>query len=133
MPCLFSADSEAVRLITEVEQGISLLPTMVGTTNVQAELALALQPLRSENVQLRRLVAQWGFLSFGFAAYIYLFLCIKVFQTASETSEFTYDLLETSVQTPCLNHYTLRITDGTSFHYLLAAAPIFFYNYVNFT
>lgn len=30
---------------------------MVGSTNVQAELALALQPLRSENVQLRRLVA----------------------------------------------------------------------------
>ncbi|XP_027015453.2 coiled-coil domain-containing protein 14 isoform X2 [Tachysurus fulvidraco] len=47
-------DSEAVRLISEVEQSISLLPTMVGSTNIQAELALALQPLRSENVQLRR-------------------------------------------------------------------------------
>ncbi|XP_072538956.1 coiled-coil domain-containing protein 14 [Salminus brasiliensis] len=47
-------DSEAVRLISEVEQTISLLPAMVGSTNVQAELALALQPLRSENVQLRR-------------------------------------------------------------------------------
>uniref|UniRef100_A0AAR2JLQ9 Coiled-coil domain containing 14 n=1 Tax=Pygocentrus nattereri TaxID=42514 RepID=A0AAR2JLQ9_PYGNA len=47
-------DSEAVRLISEVEQSISLLPAMVGSTNVQAELALALQPLRSENVQLRR-------------------------------------------------------------------------------
>lgn len=48
------ADSEAVRLISEVEQGISLLPLMVGSTNIQAEIALALQPLRSENVQLRR-------------------------------------------------------------------------------
>ncbi|XP_066521464.1 coiled-coil domain-containing protein 14 [Hoplias malabaricus] len=47
-------DSEAVRLISEVEQSISLLPAMVGSTNVQAEIALALQPLRSENVQLRR-------------------------------------------------------------------------------
>lgn len=47
-------DSEAVRLISEVEQSISLLPVMVGSTNIQAEIALALQPLRSENVQLRR-------------------------------------------------------------------------------
>ncbi|XP_051568336.1 coiled-coil domain-containing protein 14-like isoform X2 [Myxocyprinus asiaticus] len=47
-------DSEAVRLISEVEQNISLLPVMVGSTNIQAEIALALQPLRSENVQLRR-------------------------------------------------------------------------------
>ncbi|XDV36352.1 hypothetical protein PO909_006147 [Leuciscus waleckii] len=47
-------DSEAVRLISEVEQRISLLPVMVGSTNIQAEIALALQPLRSENVQLRR-------------------------------------------------------------------------------
>ncbi|KAG9277556.1 coiled-coil domain-containing protein 14 isoform X1 [Astyanax mexicanus] len=47
-------DSDAVRLISEVEQSISLLPAMVGSTNVQAELALALQPLRSENAQLRR-------------------------------------------------------------------------------
>ncbi|XP_030637708.1 coiled-coil domain-containing protein 14 [Chanos chanos] len=47
-------DSEAVRLISEVEQSISLLPAMVGSTNIQAEIALALQPLRSENVQLRR-------------------------------------------------------------------------------
>ncbi|KAK2888898.1 hypothetical protein QQF64_029099 [Cirrhinus molitorella] len=47
-------DSDAVRLISEVEQSISLLPVMVGSTNIQAEIALALQPLRSENVQLRR-------------------------------------------------------------------------------
>ncbi|XP_067315175.1 coiled-coil domain-containing protein 14 isoform X2 [Pseudorasbora parva] len=47
-------DCDAVRLITEVEQSISLLPVMVGSTNIQAEIALALQPLRSENVQLRR-------------------------------------------------------------------------------
>ncbi|XP_026070076.1 coiled-coil domain-containing protein 14 isoform X3 [Carassius auratus] len=47
-------DSDVVRLISEVEQSISLLPVMVGSTNIQAEIALALQPLRSENVQLRR-------------------------------------------------------------------------------
>ncbi|XP_043097053.1 coiled-coil domain-containing protein 14 isoform X2 [Puntigrus tetrazona] len=47
-------DGDAVRLISEVEQSISLLPVMVGSTNIQAEIALALQPLRSENVQLRR-------------------------------------------------------------------------------
>ncbi|KAG5261981.1 hypothetical protein AALO_G00290770 [Alosa alosa] len=47
-------DSAAVQLINEVENSISLLPAMVGSTNIQAELALALQPLRSENVQLRR-------------------------------------------------------------------------------
>ncbi|XP_067230285.1 coiled-coil domain-containing protein 14 [Chanodichthys erythropterus] len=47
-------DSDAVRLISEVEQSISLLTVMVGSTNIQAEIALALQPLRSENVQLRR-------------------------------------------------------------------------------
>ncbi|XP_051997045.1 coiled-coil domain-containing protein 14-like isoform X2 [Xyrauchen texanus] len=47
-------DNDAVRLISEVEQNISLLPVMVGSTNIQAEIALALQPLRSENVQLRR-------------------------------------------------------------------------------
>ncbi|XP_041118828.1 coiled-coil domain-containing protein 14 isoform X2 [Polyodon spathula] len=48
------ADSEVHRLITEVEESVSLLPTMVGSTNVQAEIALALQPQRSENAQLRR-------------------------------------------------------------------------------
>ncbi|XP_031414870.1 coiled-coil domain-containing protein 14 isoform X2 [Clupea harengus] len=47
-------DSAAVQLINEVENSICLLPAMVGSTNIQAELALALQPLRSENVQLRR-------------------------------------------------------------------------------
>ncbi|KAG1942477.1 coiled-coil domain-containing protein 14 isoform X2 [Pimephales promelas] len=47
-------DSDAMRLISEVEQSISLLPVMVGSTNIQAEIALAIQPLRSENVQLRR-------------------------------------------------------------------------------
>lgn len=55
---LFCADSDAVRLISEVEQSISLLPVMVGSTNIQAEIALALQPLRSENVQLRRSATQ---------------------------------------------------------------------------
>ncbi|KAI7807970.1 coiled-coil domain-containing protein 14 isoform X2 [Triplophysa rosa] len=51
---LANQDGEAVRLISEVEQSISLLPLMVGSTNIQAEIALAVQPLRSENAQLRR-------------------------------------------------------------------------------
>lgn len=45
-----------LRLMSEVEDSVSLLPAMVGSTNIQAEIALALQPLRSENAQLRR----WG-------------------------------------------------------------------------
>uniref|UniRef100_UPI00398F380D coiled-coil domain-containing protein 14 isoform X2 n=1 Tax=Pristiophorus japonicus TaxID=55135 RepID=UPI00398F380D len=47
-------DSEVLRLIMELEDSISLLPTVIGSTNVQAEIAMSLQPLRSENAQLRR-------------------------------------------------------------------------------
>ncbi|XP_040417724.1 coiled-coil domain-containing protein 14 isoform X5 [Cygnus olor] len=47
-------DSEMLRLMNEIEDCISLLPAVVGSTNVQTEIALALQPLRSENAQLRR-------------------------------------------------------------------------------
>ncbi|XP_004391982.1 PREDICTED: coiled-coil domain-containing protein 14 isoform X2 [Odobenus rosmarus divergens] len=47
-------DSEIQRLITELEACISLLPAISGNTNIQVEIALAMQPLRSENVQLRR-------------------------------------------------------------------------------
>lgn len=38
----------------ELEQTVSLLPVMVGSSNIQAEIALVLQPLRSENALLRR-------------------------------------------------------------------------------
>ncbi|XP_014794320.1 PREDICTED: coiled-coil domain-containing protein 14-like isoform X1 [Calidris pugnax] len=47
-------DSEMLRLMSEIEDCISLLPAVVGSTNIQADIALALQPLRSENAQLRR-------------------------------------------------------------------------------
>ncbi|NXW45007.1 CCD14 protein, partial [Nyctiprogne leucopyga] len=47
-------DSEMLRLMSEIEDCISLLPAVVGSMNIQAEIALALQPLRSENAQLRR-------------------------------------------------------------------------------
>ncbi|XP_039926355.1 coiled-coil domain-containing protein 14 isoform X1 [Hirundo rustica] len=47
-------DSEMLRLMCEIEDSVSLLPAVVGSTNIQAEIALALQPLRSENAQLRR-------------------------------------------------------------------------------
>ncbi|XP_030909329.1 coiled-coil domain-containing protein 14 isoform X2 [Melopsittacus undulatus] len=47
-------DLEMLRLMSEIEDCVSSLPAVVGSTNVQAEIALALQPLRSENAQLRR-------------------------------------------------------------------------------
>ncbi|XP_075037284.1 coiled-coil domain-containing protein 14 [Mixophyes fleayi] len=47
-------DGEGLRLVTELEHIVSLLPGVVGNTNVHAEMAIALQPLRSENAQLRR-------------------------------------------------------------------------------
>uniref|UniRef100_A0A4W3HZA0 Coiled-coil domain containing 14 n=1 Tax=Callorhinchus milii TaxID=7868 RepID=A0A4W3HZA0_CALMI len=47
-------DSEIIRLIMELDESVSLLPTGVGSTNVQAEIAIGLQSLRSENAQLRR-------------------------------------------------------------------------------
>ncbi|XP_060054237.1 coiled-coil domain-containing protein 14 isoform X2 [Erinaceus europaeus] len=47
-------DTEIQRLIIELETCISLLPIIKRNTNVQVEIALAMQPLRSENAQLRR-------------------------------------------------------------------------------
>uniref|UniRef100_A0A8C5QRN6 Coiled-coil domain-containing protein 14 n=1 Tax=Leptobrachium leishanense TaxID=445787 RepID=A0A8C5QRN6_9ANUR len=47
-------DREVMRLISELERSVSLLPAVMGNTHFQAELALTLQPLRSENAQLRR-------------------------------------------------------------------------------
>ncbi|XP_066431409.1 coiled-coil domain-containing protein 14 isoform X2 [Eleutherodactylus coqui] len=47
-------DREAMRLVTELEHSVALLPVVAGSTNIHAEIALALQPLRSENAQLRR-------------------------------------------------------------------------------
>lgn len=49
----FVEDSEIQRLITELEACISLLLATSGN-NTQVEIALAMQPLRSENAQLRR-------------------------------------------------------------------------------
>ncbi|XP_067995114.1 coiled-coil domain-containing protein 14 isoform X2 [Melanerpes formicivorus] len=47
-------DLEMLRLMGEIEDCISLLPAVAESTNTQAEIALALQPLRSENAQLQR-------------------------------------------------------------------------------
>ncbi|XP_021788815.1 coiled-coil domain-containing protein 14 isoform X3 [Papio anubis] len=47
-------DSEIQRLVTEMEASISVLPAVSGNTDIQVEIALAMQPLRSENAQLRR-------------------------------------------------------------------------------
>ncbi|XP_055481093.1 coiled-coil domain-containing protein 14 isoform X3 [Psammomys obesus] len=47
-------DSEVQRLVAEVEACVSGLSAVSGRANVEVEIALALQPLRSENAQLRR-------------------------------------------------------------------------------
>ncbi|XP_021490321.2 coiled-coil domain-containing protein 14 [Meriones unguiculatus] len=47
-------DSEVQRLVAEVEACVSGLSAVSGCANVEVEIALALQPLRSENAQLRR-------------------------------------------------------------------------------
>ncbi|XP_064013048.1 coiled-coil domain-containing protein 14 isoform X2 [Pogoniulus pusillus] len=47
-------DLEMLRLMGEIEDCISLLPAVAESTNTQTEIALALQPLRSENAQLQR-------------------------------------------------------------------------------
>ncbi|XP_030066296.1 coiled-coil domain-containing protein 14 [Microcaecilia unicolor] len=47
-------DREILRLISELEECVSLLPVVVESANIQTEVALAMQPLRSENAQLRR-------------------------------------------------------------------------------
>ncbi|XP_063081172.1 coiled-coil domain-containing protein 14 isoform X2 [Cavia porcellus] len=47
-------DSEIQRLVTEVEACITGLLAVSGNTDIQVEIALAMQPLRSENAQLRR-------------------------------------------------------------------------------
>ncbi|XP_069886141.1 coiled-coil domain-containing protein 14 isoform X1 [Dipodomys merriami] len=47
-------DSEIQRLVAELEACISGLLARSGSINTQVEIALAMQPLRSENVHLRR-------------------------------------------------------------------------------
>ncbi|EHB00940.1 Coiled-coil domain-containing protein 14 [Heterocephalus glaber] len=47
-------DSEIQRLVTEVEACITGLLAVSGNIDIQVEIALAMQPLRSENAQLRR-------------------------------------------------------------------------------
>ncbi|XP_069472771.1 coiled-coil domain-containing protein 14 [Ambystoma mexicanum] len=47
-------DTEVQRLTAELEEGLSMLPVIMDGTNIHADIALALQPLRSENAQLRR-------------------------------------------------------------------------------
>ncbi|KAM6222589.1 coiled-coil domain-containing protein 14 [Rhynchocyon petersi] len=49
-------DSEIKRLVTEVEACVSQLPAISRNTNIQVEIALAIQPLRSENARLRKQV-----------------------------------------------------------------------------
>ena len=52
--CVFPEDSEVSRLVKEVNTVIDSIPQLGTTFNLQTEIDLALQPLRSENSQLRR-------------------------------------------------------------------------------
>ncbi|XP_010884421.2 coiled-coil domain-containing protein 14 [Esox lucius] len=47
-------DVAVEHLLGELEKAVSLLPVMEGSSDIQAEVALVLQPLRSENALLRR-------------------------------------------------------------------------------
>ncbi|KAK3577175.1 hypothetical protein CHS0354_037513 [Potamilus streckersoni] len=47
-------DAEINRLVTELEQTVNSIPQLGLAFNLQTEIDLALQPLRSENCQLRR-------------------------------------------------------------------------------
>ena len=51
---VFPEDSEVSRLVKEVNTVIDSIPQLGMTFNLQTEIDLALQPLRSENSQLRR-------------------------------------------------------------------------------
>ena len=51
---VFLEDSEVSRLVKEVNEVIDSIPQLGTTFNLQTEMDLALQPLRSENSQLRR-------------------------------------------------------------------------------
>ncbi|XP_056010334.1 uncharacterized protein LOC130051762 isoform X2 [Ostrea edulis] len=47
-------DKEIKRLVKEVEDTLEIIPQLKSTFSLQAEIDLAIQPLRSENAQLRR-------------------------------------------------------------------------------
>ena len=51
---LLYKDHEADHLLQMMDQSVSQLVTYAGLVDKQAEIDLALQPLRAENVQLRR-------------------------------------------------------------------------------
>ena len=47
-------DVEVSRLVTEIDSAVDAIPQLGVTFNLQTEIDLAIQPLRSENSQLRR-------------------------------------------------------------------------------
>ncbi|KAL4216909.1 protein localization to microtubule organizing center [Mactra antiquata] len=49
-----SKDVEICRLVKEIDEAINTIPQLALTFNLQTEIDLAIQPLRSENSQLRR-------------------------------------------------------------------------------
>ena len=55
---IFSEDKEIKRLVKDVEDTLETIPQLKSTFSLQAEIDLAIQPLRSENAQLRRFVQE---------------------------------------------------------------------------
>jgi coiled-coil domain-containing protein 14 len=51
---LSSGDVEFKRIVSELETSVNNVSPVKGAFNLQAEIDLAVQPLRSENCQLRR-------------------------------------------------------------------------------
>lgn len=47
-------DVKICRLVKEIDEAINAIPQLASTFNIQTEIDLAMQPLRSENSQLRR-------------------------------------------------------------------------------
>ena len=47
-------DVEVSRLVKEIDSAVDTIPQLGVTFNLQTEIDLAIQPLRSENSQLRR-------------------------------------------------------------------------------
>ncbi|KAH3753394.1 hypothetical protein DPMN_188030 [Dreissena polymorpha] len=51
----FTEDVEVNRLVGDLDDTVNSIPQLALTFNLQTEIDLAIQPLRSENSQLRRL------------------------------------------------------------------------------
>ena len=60
MYCI-TEDVEVSRLVKELDSAVDAIPQLGVTFNLQTEIDLAIQPLRSENSQLRRSASSLNF------------------------------------------------------------------------